>query len=198
MLIMFTHPVAKNKLWAGTAYTGLWHSSDAGTTWLPASDLMKNFAVGALVTDPGNPDTMYAGSGEGGSNQLAQRGHGMFKSEDAGANWTLLPLTSPARVGENWSHINSITVSSAGVILVATSDNDRNGLIYRSSDGGNTWGLLPVYTGSQVGPHNMIHKVRFDPANPNTAIFMDDYANITHSVDGGLNWTIVKKSSTCQ
>jgi hypothetical protein len=43
----------------------------------------------------------------------------------------------------------------------------------------------------------MVYKVRFDPDNPNTAIFMDAYANVTHSSDGGVTWRVVKKSSTC-
>jgi len=62
-------------------------------------------------------------------------------------------------VGESWSHINHIAVSSAGVVLAATSDNNHNGFIYRSVDGGQTWGLFPVYTGSKVGPRNMVYKV---------------------------------------
>lgn len=159
---------------------------------------MSTLTVSSIAVDPGNPDIMYAGTGEGRSNEEALRGVGMFRSDDGGASWALLPLTRPATVGENWSHINHIAVSAAGVLLAATSDNSYNGFIYRSADGGQTWGLLPVYTGSKVGLRNMVYKVRFDPDNPNIAIFMDSFANVTHSVDGGLSWAVVKKSSTCQ
>lgn len=198
VLILFTHPVLSHKLWAGTAQGGLWQSADTGNSWAAASDAMKTLPVSALAVDPGNPDIMYAGTGEGRSNDVALRGVGMFKSGDGGASWALLPLSSPETVGESWSHINYIAVSSAGVVLAATSDNKHNGFIYRSVDGGASWGLLPVYTGSKVGPRNMVYKVRFDPDNPNTAIFMDSFANVTHSVDGGVSWTVVKKSSTCK
>lgn len=197
VLVLFTHPALPHKLWAGTAHGGLWQSTDSGNSWTPASPLMRKMTVSSLTVDPGNPDIMYAGTGEGRSNDVALRGSGMFKSVDGGLSWALLPLTAPATVGENWSHINHIAISSAGVILAATSDNKHNGFIYRSADGGETWGLFPVYTGSKVGPRNMVYKVRFDPDNPNTAIFMDAYANVTHSSDGGASWTIVKKSSTC-
>ena len=197
VLTLYTHPRLPHKLWAGTAHGGLWQSTDTGISWTPASDLMRKLTVSSLAVDPGNPDIMYAGTGEGRSNEVALRGRGLFKSIDGGASWTLLPLTNPATVGENWSHINHIAISSAGVILAATSDNKYNGFIYRSIDGGQTWGILPVYTGSKVGPRNMVHKVRFDPANSNAAIFMDDYANVTHSTDGGASWRVVKKSSTC-
>lgn len=198
VLILFTHPTLPHKLWAGTAHGGLWQSADTGNSWIQADEAMKNLTVSSLAVDPGNPDIMYAGTGEGRSNEVALRGVGMFRSGDGGASWALLTLTRPAMVGESWSHINHIAVSSAGVVLAATSDNNHNGFIYRSVDGGQTWGLFPVYTGSKVGPRNMVYKVRFDPDNPNTAIFMDSFANVTHSVDGGLSWTVVKKSSTCK
>jgi hypothetical protein len=198
VLTLFTHPKLPQKLWAGTAHGGLWHSGDNGNTWRPVSGLMGNLTVSSLAADPGTPDIMYAGTGEGRSNDVAFRGAGMFKSEDGGASWTLLPLTSPAKVGENWSHINHIAISTAGVLLAATSDNSHNGFIYRSTDGGLSWGLFPVYIGAKVGPHNMVYKVRFDPENPNTAIFMDAYANVTHSTDGGMTWQVAGKSTTCK
>jgi hypothetical protein len=198
VLTLLTHAAAPHKLWAGTAHGGLWQSGDSGNSWTPAGEAMKNMTVSSLAVAPANPGLMYAGTGEGRSNDVALRGHGMFKSGDGGGSWALLPLTSPAVFGESWSHINHIAVSSDGVVLAATSDNSHNGFIYRSIDGGQTWGILPVYTGSRVGPRNMVYKVKFDPDNPNTAIFIDSYANVTHSSDGGVNWKVVKKSSTCQ
>jgi photosystem II stability/assembly factor-like uncharacterized protein len=197
VLIMFHHPVLAAKMWAGTTHGGLWQSVNAGASWTAASSLFQGMAVGAVTADPLNPDVMYAGTGEGRSNRAELRGHGMFKSTDGGATWAPLPLTDPATVGERWSHINDIAISSTGVLLAATSDDQYNGYIYRSVDGGETWGLFPVYDGSKVGPHNMIYKLRFDPDNPNTAIFMDAYASVTHSTDGGVTWRVAKKSTTC-
>jgi photosystem II stability/assembly factor-like uncharacterized protein len=199
VLILYSHPQLPKKLWAGTSHGGLWRSDDEGLSWRLASELIKNRAVKALAIDPLNPEVMFAGTGNGHSSEVAARGNGMFKSGDGGASWSLLPLTSPAAVGENWSHINSIAISTSGVVLAATSDNKANGYVYRSTDGGQSWGVLPVYIGSKVGPHNMIHQVRFDPANPDKAIFMDDYANLTYSGDGGASWGVVRKSSgTCK
>lgn len=196
VLILLSHPRSPQKMWAGTAHGGLWHSTDEGNTWQQVGDAMKNLAVSTIAVDPGDLNSMYIGTGEARSNGAAALGQGMFKSEDGGASWKLLPLTSPATVGENWSRISYIAINKAGVILAATSDNKRNGFIYRSTNGGQSWGLFPVYVGSKVGPHNMVHKVSFDPDNPEAAIFMDDYANVTHSSDGGATWSVVRKSST--
>lgn len=197
VLTLYTHPVLPQKLWAGTSHGGLWQSDDAGHSWVLASDLIRNQAVAALAADPLNPEVMYAGTGSGRKRDVTPRGSGIYKTIDGGKSWSPLPLTNPATVGENWSHINSIAVSRAGVVLAATSDNKSNGFIYRSVDGGQTWGLLPAYSGSIIGPRNMIHKVRFDPDNPGTAIFMDDYANVTVSNDAGASWRVAKKSTTC-
>jgi photosystem II stability/assembly factor-like uncharacterized protein len=196
MLTLYTQPQVPEKLWAGTAHGGLWLSVDSGSSWISASVLMNNLAVGSIAAQAGNPDIIYVGTGYAHNSDAASIGQGMFKSDDGGISWKSLPLTRPATMGENWSHVISIATNITGVILAATSDNHRNGFIYRSIDGGQTWGLLPVYAGSRVGPHNVVHKVRFDPDNPDSAIFMDDYANIMHSVDGGATWNVVRKLST--
>jgi len=188
---------SEEKIWAGTTHGGLWSSVNTGQTWTLASGLMKNMAVGAIAFDPLNDAIIYAGTGEGRSNNSALRGHGIFKSIDGGVSWSLLPLTDPAQVGDSWAHINAIAISAAGVILAATSDDKYNGFIYRSTDGGQTWGIVPVYIGSKVGPHNIIYKVRFDPDHPDTALFMDGYANVTHSTDGGITWSLARKGKTC-
>jgi hypothetical protein len=198
VLTLMTGSVAPHKLWAGTEYGGLWQSADAGISWIPVSDAMSGLSVHSLAVDPVNPNVMYAGAAGVGGKDETPRQAGLFKSIDAGASWSLLPLTNPAAVGESWSRINHIAISSAGVILAATADHRRNGFIFRSVDGGHHWGLFPVYMGSTVGPHNMIYKVKFDPDNPATAIFMDDYANVTHSTDAGVTWQVAGKSTTCK
>jgi photosystem II stability/assembly factor-like uncharacterized protein len=196
VLASYTQPQVPKKMWAGTMHGGLWLSVDAGNSWAPASSLMNNLAVASIAAQEGNPDIIYVGTGYAHKSDAASDGQGMFKSEDGGTSWKSLPLTRPAAMGKNWGHVISIDTNITGVILAATSDNHRNGFIYRSTDGGQTWGLLPVYVGSRVGPHNMVHKVRFDPDNPETAIFMDDYANVTQSRDGGATWQMVRNSST--
>lgn len=200
--VLYTHPQSLNqpvaaKLWAGTERGGLWRSDDGGSSWVLASTLMRGLSVTAIVADPVNLETLYVGTGIA-DNAAVQAERGIFKSEDGGKNWSLLALTNAAVVGESWNRIHHIAVSRAGVLLAATSDKNLNGFIYRSTDGGEHWGLFPVYSGNTVGPRNTIHRIKFDPDNPNTAIFMDNFANVTHSADGGLTWQLVRKSTTCK
>lgn len=200
--VLYTHPQSLNqhvatKLWAGSEHGGLWRSDDGGSSWVLASTLMRGLSVTAIVADPVNLETIYVGAGIA-DNADVPAERGIFKSEDGGKNWTLLALTNAAVVGESWNRIHHIAVSRAGVLLVATSDKKHNGFIYRSTDGGEHWGLFPVYSGNSVGPRNTIHRIKFDPENPNAAIFMDNFANVTHSADGGLTWQLVRKSTTCK
>jgi len=197
VLILLALPGSSEKLLAGTAHAGLWQSGDGGVSWVPASELMKGLPVSTLVVDPGNPAIIYAGTGDGHSSGASLRGGGIFKSVDGGRSWMLLPLTNPATVGENWSHVNSIAISATGIMLAATSDNQFNGFVYRSVDGGQSWGILPVYAGSKVGPRNVVYQIKFDADHPDTAIFMDAYANVTHSSDGGVSWSVARKSASC-
>ena len=74
VLVLFTHPILPQKLWAGTEHGGLWQSTDSGNSWAPASVLMTKLTVSSLAVDPGNPDIIYAGTGEGRSNDVALRG----------------------------------------------------------------------------------------------------------------------------
>src|SRR5262245_40434434 len=58
---------------------GVFKSSDRGQTWNAVNFGFGMSEVLALAIDPQNPTTMYAATGDG-----------VFKSEDAGANWRLL------------------------------------------------------------------------------------------------------------
>jgi hypothetical protein len=44
--------------------------------------------------DPSNSNVIYAGTGEGYFNEDSVRGAGIFKSTDAGANWSYLTNTN--------------------------------------------------------------------------------------------------------
>src|SRR5215469_9047222 len=52
-------------IYLGTALGGLWISTDGASTWSPLLDRQPSMAVGALAVDPGTPDTIYVGTGEG-------------------------------------------------------------------------------------------------------------------------------------
>lgn len=107
-------------LYVGSGRSGVLSSDDGGRTWARTSELSGT--VLALAVDPSAPRTIYAGINGG-----------LAKSTDGGASWTPLPFP-----GENAVAV-AVGPSRPEVILAIAVSN-RQGLVYRSEDGGRTWG----------------------------------------------------------
>ena len=131
LLIQGDSASSAHTLYAGGVTGGVFKSTDGGESWKALNDLMPNINVNTLAQDPKNNNVMYAGTGEfyGGF-----RGAGIFKTEDAGANWTSLDNSS-----DIW-FVNKIVVSpnNSDVIYAATSGIGSAGL-KKSVDKGITW-----------------------------------------------------------
>jgi photosystem II stability/assembly factor-like uncharacterized protein len=81
----------------GSAGGGIWETSDTGATWAPRTDRMPTLAIGALVFDPHDRRTVYAGSGEG--NFYYALGAGVYRSTDGGTTWSVLASSPFVGVG---------------------------------------------------------------------------------------------------
>src|SRR5262249_18146700 len=128
-------PVNPSTMYAAAVAGGIWKTTNGGTTWAPLNDFLANIAVTAMAIDPSNPNVLYAGTGEGFFNADGVRGAGIFKTTDAGANWTRLSATIN---NTDFFFVNDIVVSpSNGQHVYAAT---RTGVL-RSLDGGSTWTL---------------------------------------------------------
>lgn len=129
---LLIHPRTPDIMFAGAASGGVWRTIDAGKSWKPLTDLLPNLAVNALAFDPNNPDTIYAGTGEGYFNADATRGAGIFRSFDGGNTWRRLEATNT----KSFYFVNDIVVSknNSKRVYAATSVG-----VMRSTDGGETW-----------------------------------------------------------
>ncbi|MGH9802500.1 MAG: WD40/YVTN/BNR-like repeat-containing protein, partial [Blastocatellia bacterium] len=136
------NPTTPTTMYAAGVAGGVWKTTNGGGIWLPTADLMANLAVNSLAIDPTNPNTLYAGTGEGFFNGDAVRGAGIFKTIDGGANWAQLANTTST----DFYYVNDIVVSpnNANRIYAAT----RTG-VWRSIDGGTNW--TKVLNATSVG-----------------------------------------------
>ena len=98
-------PVLERRLWGQTLSPGI---ADAVQ---PTDLAIPNIAVNSLVIDPGAPQTLYAGTGEGYFNADGVRGAGIFKTTDGGATWTRLTATATP----DFRYVNDLVVSEAFV-----------------------------------------------------------------------------------
>ncbi|MBI3975421.1 MAG: exo-alpha-sialidase [Armatimonadetes bacterium] len=109
-------------LYAGSMRAGVLKSTDGGRTWEVTTGGLPSPTVFTLAIDPTNRNAIYAGL-------LG----GLFKSTDGGTTWSKLPFP-----GEN---VVALAVSpSRPNVLLAITVHQSDGLVYRSEDGGQTWG----------------------------------------------------------
>jgi len=94
-------------MYAAGVAGGVWKTTDAGASWAPLADLLPNIAVSCLAMDPHDPNTLYAGTGEGYYNIDALRGAGIFKTTDAGSTWSILDADNDL----GFRYVNDIVVS---------------------------------------------------------------------------------------
>lgn len=172
------HPTSPNRMWIGAAGGGVWQSDDAGTSWAPVDDFMANLAVTSLVMDPGDPDIIYAGTGEGFGNVDSLRGAGIFVTRD-GTNWSQLAVTASA----DYHHINRLGISSDGATLLAATNTG----IYRSTDAARqVWNRVSVFQAGDLKCH---------PTDPLKAVAGSlDSGEVRRTTDGGITWTLAQHS----
>ena len=168
-------PIDANTVYVAGVAGGIWKTTNCcstNTTWTALDDFLANLAVVTLIADPTNPNTLYAGTGEGFSNADAVRGAGVFKSTDGGTTWTQLASTNNA----NWYYVNRLAISPSGTILLAATGSG----LWRSTNGGTSW---------TVHINGPFKDVRFDPTNSNNALAAAYSPYAFYTTNGGTGWT---------
>lgn len=183
-----THPVDGNIVYVGSAAGGLWKTTDGGLNWVPLLDHQPSLAVGTILLAPGNPDTIFVGTGEPNFGCDNQFGVGILKSTDGGYSWSQLGAAAfanksiskivmhPAQPLTLWA---STTQAQAGFICGVPGAG--NG-IYKSTDGGVTWPAVSL-------PGKSVDDLVMDPQNP-LVLYASAYGiGIYKSSDGGASWS---------
>jgi len=63
-------------VYVGSASGGVWKTSNGGVTWMPLFDEMDYLSIGDMALEPGNPDVVYVGTGEGNPRNSVSFGNG--------------------------------------------------------------------------------------------------------------------------
>ena len=166
-------------LTSGGPGSGLYKSSDGGTTWkrleghgLPGGILGR---IGVAVSGA-DSSRVYAII-------EAEKG-GIYRSEDGGESWHL--LNPDHRFTQRAWYFHHIFADPKSVDTVYV----LNTAVYRSIDGGKSFNFVR-------SPHGDNHGLWIDPTNPNwIANANDGGATISH--DGGKSWTTQYNQPTAQ
>ena len=167
----------ENGEWEGPG-TGLFKSTDGGTTWRAIGKGLPSHAEGGgrigIGIAPSAPDRIYA-TVDGRREEKAEGG--IFVSDDAGE--TFAKVNGEKRLWGRGSDFAEIKVHpwSKDVVWVA------NTSTYRSRDGGKTF--EPV-RGAPGGDD--FHTIWFHPENPDVILLAADQGVVV-SVNGGATWS---------
>ncbi|HLO36966.1 MAG TPA: hypothetical protein VK173_00605, partial [Lacibacter sp.] len=126
--------VTNKTVWAASVSGGLWKTTDISANpanWTLVNDFLGNLAISSICQNPVDKNILYFATGERNNNIDAVRGGGVWRSVDAGNNWTLLASTT------SFWNVSKIVCDGSGNVYVGTNGNNRG--LQRSSDNGLTW-----------------------------------------------------------
>ncbi|MFQ5816378.1 MAG: glycosyl hydrolase [Terriglobia bacterium] len=168
-------------LTSGGPGSGLYKSTDGGTTWkhltgngLPTGVLGK---IGVSVSG-GDPNRVYA------IIEAEEEAGGVYRSDDGGEHW--IQVSSEHRLRMRpwyYTHIVADPKDADKVYVLCVS-------LYRSTDGGRSYEPLQHAHGDH-------HDLWIDPNNPKRMINANDGGG-SISVDGGLTWSRQDNQPTAQ
>lgn len=122
---------------------GVYKTTDGGKSWKKVLYVNNQTGCSDLITEPGNPNVLYAGmwhvirkpySLESGGD-----GSGLYKSTDGGETWTNLSTKKGLPKGV-WGIVNVAVAPSNTEKVFAMIENEKGGL-FVSKDAGETWAL---------------------------------------------------------
>ncbi len=120
------------------ATSGIWKTTNAGTTFRPVFDNERVVSMGDLAIAPSDPDIVWAGTGEEDSRNSISPGGGVYKSTDGGLTWRLMGLEDTQAIGRIIVHPRDPDLVYVAALGHPWGANEERGL-YRTEDGGETW-----------------------------------------------------------
>jgi photosystem II stability/assembly factor-like uncharacterized protein len=171
----------ENGAWNG-ANSGLFKSTDGGTTWRQLTGGLPTSAEGlgriGIAVAPSDPKRMYA--------LVEARPSAVYRSDDAGTTWQR--VNTEARISGRGSDFAGVRVDpkNKDVIYVA------NTSAYRSMDAGQTFTAIKGAPGGDD-----YHTIWINPGNPRVILLASDQG-ATITVNGGATWSSWYNQPTAQ
>ncbi|QGN49289.1 exo-alpha-sialidase [Micromonospora sp. WMMC415] len=189
------HPADTDRVTVAMSTGGVYHSTDAGTSWSPGNTGIRAYflpdewpefgqCVHKVTRDAGDPARLYA-----------QNHHGVYRSDDDGRSWSSIAEGLPSDFGFPIVTLPGRPGSVFTFPLAADSERfpaGRRCRVWRSGDAGATW--EPLSAGLPEGP--------FFPAVLRDAMCADDAESggvyfgtrsgeVYASRDAGDSWSLV-------
>jgi photosystem II stability/assembly factor-like uncharacterized protein len=190
--ILAVDPQDPSTVYAGTGLRDGWgpfgvlggvlRSTDGGTSWSVVTSGLPSagVSVNALIIDPRNTRTVYAGTGGTAIGYVDQAyPDGIFKSVDGGESW------SAASSGLPGDYISSLVMDpqNSETIYAGTGRG-----LFKTTDGGISWHAANSGLPDRIVADSLV-------IDPNTGtIYAGGRSGIFRSTDGGENWSTLNYS----
>ncbi len=151
-------------LFAATEESSVYASADRGLTWSWSGLGTFNERIEAIVIDPDDHEVYAAGL------------HRFFRSDDAGAHWTVIgPVPAQEQPVNN---LLAIAPGEPDTFFLALGEN-----LYKGTDGGHAWTKVLAH------PTTLL-SVLVDPNDPDSVFVgtAQPSGELLHSADGGATW----------
>ena len=183
--------------YVATATGGVWLTRNNGTTWEPIFDNQETSSIGDVTVAPSNPNVVWVGTGEPQNRQSSPWGNGVYRSLDAGKNWTHLGLSETHHIARIVVHPTDPNTAYVAAVGRLWGPNAERG-VFKTTDGGMSWEHI-LSIDEDTGVIDLI----MDPGDPHT-LFAAAYqrrrtafgfngggpgSGIYRTYDGGQSWT---------
>ncbi|WMX15319.1 MULTISPECIES: GEVED domain-containing protein [unclassified Aureispira] len=179
----YVNPNNTQQMYLGSRSGGFWRTGDGGSTWQNTTDFLLASGVNTMDASPTNSDSVIINI----RNASNGASHGIYRSSDAGATWTLTAFNSTnlnwGGVGDNWQIYKIVYHPTIpNLVFVGT-----NAGLYRSTDNLQTW--------TNLVPGTRITDIEFHPNSANIIYLYDgnDFGSnlsvILRSTDFGLTFS---------
>ena len=192
---------------------GLYRSTDGGDTWVEIQTGANQGRM-SLAIAPSNNDVIYISMADNGVGGAVGKLVSVFRSTDGGDTWVARP--DPLHPFSPWllSNLTLATGCLAGPVYsqgwhdnaIAVDPKDPNivwvgGIdLFRSDDGGQTFGLADYWFGDQT---SLVPDANYSHADQHTIVFHPNYDGVTNQTmyvgsDGGVFRTLNARAATSQ
>lgn len=175
---------------------GIFKTTNGGVDFTPIFEGQRAYSIGALTVAPSDPNVLWVGTGEGDPRNSVGYGWGVYRSVDAGSNWTHLGLKETERIKRIVVDPTDPDVACVCALGKEWGANPERG-VFKTTDGGKNWKKI-LYIDEDTGCADITMEMsnprimyagmwtfrrrpwRFDDGGKETAIY--------RTMDGGETW----------
>ena len=186
-------------LYVGSASGGVWKTLSGGGVMYPVFD-DHTMSIGKVAIAPSNPDIVWVGTGEPWPRNSVSVGTGVYKSTNAGSEWTLMGLEDSERIADIAIHPTNPDIVYVAALGHLWDANEQRG-VFKTTDGGQNWTKV-LYVDEHTGAADL----SLDVNNPDVlyaALWshrrqpwtfdsgFNGNSGLYKTTDGGQNWNTI-------